>query len=82
MTWLKASCERVLLGQRGALYPWAPVGLAFGIGGYFALPMEPPLWAYGLAALVIAAGGFLLLRHRSVFHPLIWALVLLSLGFG
>ena len=82
MTWLKAFSERVLLGQRGALYPWAPVFLAFGIGGYFTVPEEPAAWAYVLVALLIGVGGFLLWGRPSLFAPLIWGMVLLSFGFG
>jgi competence protein ComEC len=42
---------------------WLPVGLGFGIGVYFALPVEPPLWLGPLALLVCA--GALGLRWRA-----------------
>ena len=82
MTWLKASCERVLLGQRGALYPWAPVFLAFGISLYFALPNEPPLAAYALALAATFVGSVVLALYRSLFAPLVWVCLLVSVGFG
>jgi len=82
VTLLKASCERVLLGQRGALYPWAPVFLAFGISLYVALPNEPPLAAYALALAATVAGSVLLSLYRSLFAPLVWACLLVSVGFG
>jgi len=82
VTWLKASCERVLLGQRGALYPWAPVFLAFGISLYFALPNEPPLAAYALALAATFVGSVVLALYRSLFAPLVWVCLLVSVGFG
>jgi competence protein ComEC len=53
--WLDA-----LLAARGALMPWAAVMFAAGIGGYFALPVEPggvplALLGGGLAVLLLAA---------------------------
>ena len=51
-----ARVEAGLLGQRGHLFPWVPVFLAIGIGGYFALRFEPPVWALissGLGGLVL-----------------------------
>lgn len=41
--------------EAGAAFLWLPVVLATGIGVYFALPFEPPLWP-----AAIAAGGFAL----------------------
>ncbi len=52
-----------LEAQRGHLFPWVPVALAFGIGGYFALRIEPggviyaALAAVGLLSLVLARWG-------------------------
>ena len=43
-------------GQRGYLMPWAPVCFGLGIGLYFALPVEPGVWAY--RALTAAALRF------------------------
>ena len=34
-----------LLSERERWLLWSPVALAFGVAGYFLLPMEPPLWA-------------------------------------
>ncbi len=52
-----------LSAARGALFPFAPVALGLGVGGYFALPVEP-----GAAALFAAAGlgaGFAALAWRG-----------------
>lgn len=47
---------RVMLGQRGHLFGWLPVCLALGIGAYFALRVEPPVWLL-LFSLVLGAVG-------------------------
>ncbi|GAB4259346.1 MAG: ComEC/Rec2 family competence protein [Pararhodobacter sp.] len=69
------------LGQaRGHLFPFAPVCLGLGIGGYFALPAEPPaaaLWALALAALVASVAA---LRGPEGARPLVWALALCAAG--
>lgn len=48
---------------RGRLFPFVPVGLALGIGGWFALPVEPAVAHYAVAAgalaALAAAGAFL-----------------------
>lgn len=77
LSWLAT----VLLGQRGHLFPWAPVCLATGIGIFFALKVEPPeplLWACG------ALGLLAVLQHRAgpVWGPLLAAVALASLGFA
>lgn len=77
LTWLAA----VLLGQRGHLFPWAPVCLATGIGVFFALRVEPPellLWLCGSLGLLAVV------QHRAgpVWGPLLAAVALASLGFA
>ncbi|MBE0455135.1 MAG: DUF4131 domain-containing protein [Roseovarius sp.] len=73
----------VWLVQRGALFPWVPVLFACGIGGYFALPAEPPG-----AALVVSGGlGVVVLvlalwRGREWSGPLGVAMAVVLLGFA
>jgi competence protein ComEC len=43
-----------LLAERERWFLWLPVGLGTGVAGYFALPVEPPLWL-GAAGLLLAA---------------------------
>lgn len=70
-----------LLIQRERWILWAPVPLALGIGIYFGLHREPPLWA-GPAALVVLALGFLPL-YKNKAAVLAWAAVfLIALGFA
>nr|WP_242509638.1 ComEC/Rec2 family competence protein [Rhodovulum imhoffii] len=64
------------------LFGWLPVGLAGGIGLYFALPGEPAVWA-----LVVCAGGALsgtaiLLFLPRQAAPWVWLPVLLLGGFA
>ncbi len=77
-----AALAGALLAQRGHLLPWVPVCLAAGIGGWFALPVEPGRAAYAGLAL----GGLmavLLARHLGeAFAPLAWALALAAAGAG
>ncbi|MFZ5961498.1 ComEC/Rec2 family competence protein [Thalassococcus sp. BH17M4-6] len=72
MRQLPGTVEAVLLGQRGHLFPWVPVCLAVGIGGYFALRVEPPVWVLGASAL---AGVTLLIAERRC-GPVLAALLL------
>ena len=72
--------EAALLRQRGHLIGWVPVCLALGIGGYFALLMEPSLavWSAvaGIAMLIAVVGW----RMSEAFAPLAWAVCLILIG--
>lgn len=74
--------ELVLLFQRGHLFPWTPVFLSIGIGAYFGLTQEPGFDIY--VCLAIATGVLFLvgLRVSGTWSPLIWAVVIASLGFA
>ncbi len=71
--WLGA----VLVAERDRWALWLPVAFAMGIGVYFSLALEPPLW-WGLAG-VLAALGFVLIVRRAPFGV---ALSLLALAFA
>lgn len=74
--------EAVWLAQRGALFPWVPVGMACGVGAYFALLREPSvaaLWGCGGGALGLA---WLAARGREWSGPLLWALAVMLAGFA
>lgn len=68
----------ILARQRGYLFPWVPVCLAFGIGLYFSLPLEPAGGAYatlGLSVLVLlAAARWLGEGWRPVFLAILLVL--------
>jgi len=64
-----------LESQRQNLMLWSPVLLACGVGAYFSLPFEPPLWAgWALLASLVAwlgvaiwSSGFVRLLFLTVF---------------
>ncbi|MBP0481867.1 ComEC/Rec2 family competence protein [Sagittula salina] len=72
---------RCITGQRGYLFPWAPVILACGIGAYFVLKWEPPVWSLWLAALSGAVMVFSA-RRKTVAGLGLTAMALVALGFG
>ncbi|AVO39253.1 ComEC/Rec2 family competence protein [Pukyongiella litopenaei] len=76
-----ARIDAVLLGQRGHLFPWAPVCFGLGIATYFALRSEPGLPEYaGLVALgAVCAGASL--RRPGGWAALGWAVALMAAGF-
>ncbi len=70
-----------LLAQRGYLFPWAPVCLALGIGGYFSLRWEPdPVLLCGIAGAGLI-GALVAWRWPGAWAPLVWAFVLAAFGF-
>ncbi|MEO0751585.1 MAG: ComEC/Rec2 family competence protein [Pseudomonadota bacterium] len=74
--------QAMWLAQRGYFFHWAPVLFGAGIGLYFMLKWEPGLGLYlWLGALVLAVSA-LLMVWRSVWSPILWALLLVALGVG
>lgn len=69
-----------LAEQRGHLFPWVPVGLALGIGAYFAAPVEPGLVAYGGAALIAVLAMAVAIWGGERIAPLAVLLALLCGG--
>ncbi|MBE3639218.1 ComEC/Rec2 family competence protein [Mangrovicoccus sp. HB182678] len=70
----------LIAAQRGHLFPWVPVMLGCGIGGYFALPAEPADWmrpaAWGAAALLVLGAR----RAAESLAPLLLGLSLVLAG--
>ena len=60
---------------------WFPVLLGCGIGGYFALPIEPPVWlgVCGLAAAIVLAVVF---RERIGLRLFFIALAAIAMGLA
>lgn len=75
--WLRSQ----VLAERARWALWLPVALGAGIGGYFALPTEPPVWlgtaSVAFALLVSVAGR---LRTEVLMPALVLAVV--SGGFA
>lgn len=73
MQWLESQRQNLML--------WSPVLLACGIGAYFALPFEPPLWADGaLLVSLLLWLGFSIFSSRGV-RLLFISAFLLNLGY-
>ncbi|MDK3016425.1 ComEC/Rec2 family competence protein [Pseudodonghicola flavimaris] len=71
-----------LEAQRGHLFPWAPVLLGTGIGGYFLWPGEP---SAAIWMVVCALGGVATvraLRRPEATPALAWAVTLFALGMA
>lgn len=73
---LKASCAR----QVPHAVLWWPLGVAVGVGLFFALPFDPPTWI-GLAALVTTLFIRLVFTSHDVLRIFLLAGALVSLGF-
>jgi competence protein ComEC len=82
LSWLVAN----LIAERERWFLWLPVGIGAGIGCYFALAAEPPLWP-GAAGVLLVAVALAWLRWRApseVFHgyaPGLLGLLVVLLGF-
>lgn len=72
--------ETALWGQRGYLFPWAPVCVAAGIGVYFALRSEPGLVVYTAMAGFVLFFSILAYLRPGAFSPLAVALALMAGG--
>src|ERR1700757_1212975 len=66
-------------GQRRLL--WLPVFFGAGIGIYFVLRVEPPLWP-GVAAAVVGAGLSFALRRHPAWCEAALALTVFAAGFA
>jgi len=66
-------------GERRFL--WLPVFFGAGIGAYFALRVEPPLWP-GVAAAIGGAGLSLAMRRHQAWCEAALALTVLAAGFA
>ncbi|MGB3147424.1 MAG: ComEC/Rec2 family competence protein [Paracoccaceae bacterium] len=71
---------QALADARGTLLPWSPVCLSVGIGLYFTLPVEPPVWLLVLAAMVVLAGMLMARRGPDLARYPAAAVALLAAG--
>jgi competence protein ComEC len=73
----------IWLAQRGALFPWAPVLFASGIGLYFALKWEPSVAFYALPGgmVLLCLGLVIVARAGLVVAPLSLGLLMVAAGF-
>tara|TARA_R110002073_G_scaffold1471_27_gene10330 strand:- start:2044 stop:4101 length:2058 start_codon:yes stop_codon:yes gene_type:complete len=73
---------QALAMAQGHLFPFAPVFLGLGIGVYFGLLSEPPLWVLWMLLAAGAVAMVAALRGADLARPLLMALALTSLGFS
>lgn len=59
---------------------WWPVGLATGIGLFFASPSDPPAWI-GLVILATMLSGFVRFRSNFAVRSILLGLILAAFGF-
>ncbi|WP_372833683.1 ComEC/Rec2 family competence protein [Puniceibacterium confluentis] len=71
-----------LLLQRGHLFHWTPVFLALGIGWYFSLRFEPPLWVLWTACALGVAGLLTCRRFGILAGPAACGLALVLIGLA
>lgn len=72
-TWIEHSWR----AEAGRHFNWLPVAFGAGIGLYFALPGEPPLW---LLPLLAGLAAIMALRLTSLPHAVRMALALIACG--
>jgi competence protein ComEC len=77
---LRSALTAALLAQRGRLILWVPICLAFGIGGWFSLRVEPGLTEYAACGLGAAALFLLGRQAGEVAAPVCWGLALVLCG--
>ncbi|HTZ80955.1 MAG TPA: ComEC/Rec2 family competence protein [Stellaceae bacterium] len=77
LAWLRNALE----AERDRWFLWLPVFLGSGIGLYFTLTVEPPLWL-GLLAAPVAVALALIARWRQRFVLVAVALSAMAVGFA
>lgn len=71
---------QLLAGARGLLFPWVPVFLAFGVGGWFAWPTEPGPAEYLGLALTLTCAAIMWRWGPELWQPMTIAAGCLALG--
>jgi len=80
-TWIDDRLGRLATEERGRLLLWIPVLFGVGVALYFAVRVEPPLWA-GPAALVGAGLLAVLGRRRTPVLVSMIAVATIAAGFA
>src|SRR5437016_13278342 len=78
---LPAALAERLAAERNRQLLWLPVFFGAGIGVYFALTVEPPLWPGVVAAAAGAVVSLAMHRHRAWCGAAL-ALTLFAAGFA
>jgi len=72
---------QALLEARGTLFPWIPVFIGISIALWFAVPEEPGVSSYALAAGLFVLGVAGRLRGPDLLHPLAIIVACLAAGW-
>src|SRR5580692_1114549 len=70
-----------MLAERDRWALWLPVCFGIGIGGYFRMTVEPPLWL-GVAAVAVLLGAAIALRRSGAGAFVLIALLTTAAGFA
>jgi len=79
--WTVSLVYQAFIGERERWPLWLPVLLGLGIGGYFSLPFEPPLWAGWLAAAILGTAAWRFIGKNG-FALVFLAGAMIALGIG
>jgi competence protein ComEC len=80
-TWLSGALADRLAAEGERRLLWLPVFFGAGIGVYFVLKVEPPLWP-GIAAAVAGLALAFVLRRRSGWREAVLAFTVFAAGFA
>lgn len=72
--------REILKAEKDQLFAWIPVLLGIGIGLYFALPEEPPLWLTAGSIEILLLSVYLL-RYRPVALKVLVFIAFILAGF-
>ena len=73
MQWLESQRQNLIL--------WSPVLVAGGIGAYFGLPFEPPIWAGGVLGASLVLWFIFSILSSSLLRMLCLSVFFLNLGY-
>ena len=77
---IRGALARAVLAERERWALWLPVGFGIGIGLYFRLTVEPPLWL-GVGAAAALSFAVIALRRSGAVAVVLIAALAIALGF-
>ena len=80
MSPISEKMTQIIFDEYDRLNLWCVVFFIFGITFYFGLPFEPSL-IYGIIALILSIGCFLIFRKKEIGYLLGLCLIFTSFGF-
>ena len=77
MSRMMTQLEQWWKAERSRRFLWLPVGFAAGIGLYFGLPVEPPVWLLPNLFFIALVATIMLWRRPDTRAPLLVLLLIL-----